>query len=144
MRKILSISVILFVASFFVPSYSFSSSSTQKRLSLQQRVQIFCEERRDKEPLCSEHFSTIKKRLEIKGELLLEIEEYCKKNNVKALCRSKDSASITLYCLKHGKNSHKCQEWKEWKRKELELKGKLIETLQAFCKNNPKSRACQN
>ena len=123
---------------------SFSLASSQRRLSLQQKVEIFCEEIKGNENLCQEYQFTLKKRLEIKGEILTEIEDFCRKNYVKTLCRTKGGSSITLYCSQYNKHSPKCQEWKTWKHKELEIKGKLIESLQAFCKNNPKSKVCQN
>jgi hypothetical protein len=143
MRIALSTLMIFCLATLFI-SLAFSSSSTQKRLSLQQKLEIFCEEIKGNETLCQEYLFTIKKRLEIKGELLTEIEDFCKKNNVKTLCRIKGASSISLYCSRYNKYSPKCQEWKAWKHKELELKGKLIENLQTFCKSNPKSRVCQN
>jgi hypothetical protein len=143
MRIALSIVMIFCLAIFFV-SLAFSSSSTQKGLSLQQKLKIFCKEIKGNETLCQEYLFTLKKRLEIKGDLLTEIEDFCKKSNVKPLCRIKGSSSIALYCSKYNKSSPKCQEWKAWKHKELELKGKLIENLQSFCKSNPKTRICQN
>ncbi len=134
----------IFCLTIFFISFAFPSSSTQKKLSLQQKLEIFCEEIKGNKTLCQEYFFTIKKRLEIKGELLTEIEDFCRKNNVKTLCRTKGSSNIALYCSRYNKNSPKCQEWKAWKHKELELKGKLIESLQTFCKSNPKSRVCQH
>ena len=143
MKIVLSTLMIFCLVTFFI-SVAFSTPSIQKGLSLQQKLKIFCEEIKGNETLCQEYLFTIKKRLEIKGELLTEIEDFCKKNNVKPLCRIKGGSDIALYCSKYNKYSPKCQEWKAWKHKELELKGKLIEDLQTFCKSNAKSRVCQN
>jgi hypothetical protein len=109
MRIALSTLMIFCLAIFFI-SLAFSSSSTQKRLSLQQKLEIFCEEIKGNETLCQEYLFTIKKRLEIKGELLTEIEDFCQKNNVKTLCRIKGAqaslftAQGTIKILRNAKN----------------------------------------
>ncbi len=126
----------------FLAIASTKASTPKKKLSLEKKVKIFCGELDPNNKYCEEYRLATQRWLELKGELLLELENHCQRNYQKDLCQTKDIQAITLYCNKIGSISYKCEEWKNWRLRRLETMGKLLEEIQAFCQKKHSHKIC--